>query len=70
MSSHVYKTRSMRLKTTVSTQVDVYSCIHELQQSMDSNGLSNLICYFTEEYDAQLLSSMLKAAFPGIPIIG
>ncbi len=60
----------MRLKTTVSTQVDVYSCIHELQQSMDSNGLSNLICYFTEEYDAQLLSSMLKAAFPGIPIIG
>ncbi|HAS3930339.1 TPA: histidine kinase, partial [Vibrio cholerae] len=37
---------------------------------MDSNGLSNLICYFTEEYDAQLLSSMLKAAFPGIPIIG
>lgn len=60
----------MRLKTTVSTQTDLKSCLHELQKAMEYSDLSNLVCYFTQEYDAKQLAEALTEAFPNIPIIG
>lgn len=60
----------MWLKTTVSTKTDLTSCILELKGALGDGNLSNLVCYFTEEYDAQSLGAALTDAFPNIPIIG
>ncbi|WKY94412.1 FIST signal transduction protein [Vibrio metoecus] len=37
---------------------------------MDKKDLSNLVCYFTQEFDAEQLAASLIMAFPNIPIIG
>lgn len=60
----------MRLKTTVSTQTNLESCIYELRKVIDKKDLSNLVCYFTQEFDAEQLAASLIVAFPNIPIIG
>jgi len=60
----------MRLITSISNQTDANTAIQSLKTSVNLGDLSCLICYFTEDYSQQDLSTILSSSFPNTPIIG
>lgn len=60
----------MHFISLTSYQKDEHVAALELKQQLTAVNISSLICYYTEEYSAELLSLSLTALFPNIPIQG
>lgn len=57
--------------TTAFTHVSTTKeAIAQLAQTLKPDGLSNLICYYSQEYPAEQIQQELRLNFPGIPFIG
>ena len=60
----------MRLKTAISNNPDANDAIKEIRSSINLTCISAIVCYYTETYSNQNLSSFFSCYFPDIPIIG
>ncbi|MCG3721375.1 histidine kinase [Vibrio cincinnatiensis] len=60
----------MRLITAYSHQIIPKQAINHLKEEVSQEGLSSLICYYSEEYSSHEIQYALTQAFPGIPMIG
>lgn len=60
----------MRLKTAISNNPDANNAIKEIRSAINLTGISAIVCYYTEVYSNQNLSSFFSCYFPDIPLIG
>ncbi|MDE1339241.1 FIST signal transduction protein [Vibrio aestuarianus] len=60
----------MRLITKTTQKTDPIQAIEELLLSVEKDNLSSIVCYYTEDYSANLLSSEFAKHLPQTPIIG
>lgn len=60
----------MRFFTTITHIPDAEEAVTYLVKSLHCDGLSSVICYFTESYSAEALHMAFTRHLPGIPVIG
>lgn len=60
----------MQFTTTFTHATRPEDAIGQLAETLKKDGLSNLICYYSQEYSAKQIQQELRLHFPGIPFIG